>query len=156
VYPLVLNVESLETGFYHYNVEHHAVDLVHKLDLPKAKKLATDLCNEQSHAGSAHVLFVMVARFYRNFWKYRSQSRAYGVLLMDAGHLSQVFYLLATELGLGAFYTAAVDSSQVDSYLESFPEEMAVIGVCACGVKRGSGTDLGLNFSSFSPERDPA
>ncbi len=75
----------------------------------------------------------MTSRFYRNFWKYRKHQKAYGVLLMDAAHLSQTFYLVCTELGLGSFITAAINSTNIEQKLglDGFIE--GAIAICGCG-----------------------
>ena len=49
----------------------------------------------------------MTAVIERSRWKYR-MARAYRVLLTEAGHLCQVFYLVATALGLAPFCTMAL------------------------------------------------
>ena len=56
----------------------------------------------------APAMVVMVARFERLFWKYRRHTKAWRVVHLDVGHLSQTSYLSATELGLGSFVTAAI------------------------------------------------
>ena len=59
----------------------------------------------------SQALFVMTARFARSYWKYQRHAKAYAVVLMDAAHLSQTFYLLCADLGLGAFVTAAINNA---------------------------------------------
>ena len=56
---------------------------------------------------------IHVARFDRNFWKYAQHRKAYKAVLMDSAHLSQTFYLTAAHLGLGAFYTAAINDADI-------------------------------------------
>src|SRR5262245_14578191 len=46
------------------------------------------------------VLFTIAARFGRVSWKY--SSIAYALILKDVGALMQTFYLMATDIGLGA------------------------------------------------------
>jgi len=65
----------------------------------------------------AHVLFLLVARFERTLWKYRWHPKIYSALLMEAAHFSQTLYLVAAELGLGAFVTAIVNNGDVDERL---------------------------------------
>ena len=52
----------------------------------------------QAYGAEAHALVVLTCRFDRAFWKYRKVERTYAVAMMDAGHLSQTLYLLATEM----------------------------------------------------------
>jgi SagB-type dehydrogenase family enzyme len=80
------------------------------------------------------MLFIMTSRFYRNFWKYRETPRAYGVLLMDVAHLSQTFYLVCTELGVGAFVTAAINNANIEERLGLDGLVEGGVAVCGCGV----------------------
>ncbi|MEM7585911.1 MAG: putative peptide maturation dehydrogenase [Acidobacteriota bacterium] len=149
-YPLVLNAESLAPGLYHYRADDHALEMLEPIPLEQAKKLAVDCCNAQLYAGDAHVLVILTARFFRNQWKYRNRARTHGVMLMDAGHLSQTFYLVATDLGLGAFYTGAINGPLIEERLGLVASEEGAIGICGCGVT----TDrhgLGLKFQPFIP-----
>ncbi len=149
-YPLILNVEGVPTGLYHYNIHDHALVPLRQFDHAEAVKLATDFAHGQLYAGSAHALIVMTARFFRNYWKYRRRSRTYGVILMDAGHLSQTFYLVAAELGLGAFYSASVDGPRIEEELGIEPQEEGALAICGCGLRKKDGADLGLAFEPFS------
>ena len=99
VYPLVRAVEGVEPGLYHYSVERHGLTMVERLDAAGAEALADVFLGGQWYFASAPVLFVMAARFDRSFWKYRDHDKAYGAILIDAGHLSQTLYLVAEELG---------------------------------------------------------
>lgn len=150
-YPLVLNVESLATGFYHYNVEDHSLELLRELSIADGRDLALEISGGQAHARAAHALVVLTARFHRYFWKYRQRSQAYGAVLMDAGHLSQTFYLVATELNLATFYSAVVDGPRVEDMLGLQAPEESALGICACGVKAPEGPDLGLDFQPYVP-----
>ena len=105
----------------------------------------------QDFAASAHVLLLMTARFHRNFWKYRRNVRTYGVVLQDAGHLSQTLYLVCTDLGLGAFY-AAFDGPFVDEALGLDGVEEGTVGLAGCGVLPGAGVDdFSLDFFPYAP-----
>ena len=133
VYPLVLNVDGLQPGLYHYDVERHALESMQPLSLDEARELASEMTVGQHFPPDAAVVFLMTTRFPRHFWKYRGNNRAYGVLLMDAAHLSQTFYLVATELGLGAFVTAAINAHNIEEQLglDGFAE--APVAVCGAG-----------------------
>ena len=132
-YPLICNVEGVEPGLYHYDVAEHALKLLRPVARTEAPRLAYRFTAGQTWFASAPVLFVMAARFARNYWKYRENSKAYKVLLMDAGHLSQTNYLVCTELGLGAFFTAAVNDAFIEEELGLDPLEQGVVGIAGCG-----------------------
>ena len=87
----------------------------------------------QWYFADADVVFVMTARFGRSFWKYRRHAKAFRTLLLDAGHLSQTFYLVCTELGLGPFVTAALDDDALERVLGLDPLREGVLALCGCG-----------------------
>ena len=150
IYPLVLRVDGLAPGLYHYEMRNHALEPIREIDLETAQALATESCEGQTWAGACHVLFLMTARFYRNYWKYPQSQRTYNVILMDAGHLSQTFYLTAAKLGLGAFYSAAINNAKLEKALDLDAYEEGVIAVCGCGIK-APGKDFSLPFEPFEP-----
>jgi SagB-type dehydrogenase family enzyme len=87
----------------------------------------------QTYFGDAHDLLVLTARFDRAFWKYRNHRKAFTALLMDAAHMSQTLYLVATDLGLGGLRHRRghkVDIEErfgIDGYREG------VLAVCGSG-----------------------
>ena len=133
VYPLVTNVSGLETGLYHYSTKDHSLELIMSLSQDEASELANEFTAGQQFPRSAHVLFLMTARFYRNFWKYRQHQKSYSVIFMDAAHLSQTFYLVCAELGLGAFITAAINSANIEQKLGFDGITEGAIAICGCG-----------------------
>jgi putative peptide maturation dehydrogenase len=147
VYPLVLRAEGIAPGLYHYRVEDHALELVTALTPAEGEALASELTCGQTFLADAGVLFVMTARFARSFWKYRRHARAYATLLLDAGHLSQTLYLVATELGLGAFVTAAINGANVEERLALEPTTEGAIAICACGVPARGASPLQPDFA---------
>jgi putative peptide maturation dehydrogenase len=134
VYPLVRDVEGVEPGLYHYDVAGHLLEPIARLTPEEVAAFAYEFTSGQPHAQSAHCTFVLTTRFYRNFWKHRRHERAYAVLLMDAAHLSQTFYLLCADLGLGAFVTAAINGANIEERLglDGFSE--GALSVCGCGI----------------------
>jgi SagB-type dehydrogenase family enzyme len=75
------------------------------------------------------------SRFIRNFWKYRNHAKAYRALILDVGHLSQTLYLAATELGLAAFITAAVNEIDIENAFGLDPLEEGPLAVCGFGLR---------------------
>ncbi len=150
-YPLILRVEGLPPGLYHYAVQHHSLELLSSLSLSEAESLAVQMAAGQGYLRSAHVVIAMTARFYRSFWKYRKSLRTYGVLLMDAAHLSQTFYLVATELDLGVFFTATINAPRIEQALgvDGFAE--GALALCGCGLKRPDNSSLALERQPFTP-----
>ena len=151
VYPLVRAVEGVDPGLYHYAVEAHELELLEALSGVDAADLVVELTAGQEHFRTAQVLFLLTARFARNFWKYQAHAKAYRVLLFDAAHLSQTLYLVCTDLGLGAFVSAAVNEQDIDRRLGLPAFAEAAILVCGCG--RPIRSDREPPFRPFAPRR---
>jgi putative peptide maturation dehydrogenase len=149
-YPLVRDVDGVEPGLYHYDVARHALEPVAALPAADVSELAVRLAAGQPYAGDAHALVVLTSRFGRNFWKYRQHDRAYAVLLMDAGHLSQTFYLVCADLGLGAFVTAAINGADAEEALGIDGFNEGAIALCGCGPP-GPESPLDPPFLPFVP-----
>lgn len=94
----------------------------------------------------------MTARFYRNFWKYRRHQKAYLVLQMDAAHLSQTFYLLCTKLGLGAFFTAAINAVNIEKRVGLDPYTEGALAICGCGVPAAQ-SKLDPSYREYIPRK---
>lgn len=133
VYPLVRDVAGLEPGLYHYLGGEHALELVCGFDSEGARSFLDGALAGQWFFAESPVAFVMTARFGRSFRKYRRHAKIYRAIFLDAGHLSQTFYLLCTELGLGPWVTAALDESVVEHALDLDPLTEGVVAVCGCG-----------------------
>jgi putative peptide maturation dehydrogenase len=150
-YPLVSNVDGVEPGLYHYRGRDHALQVLKALDSRDVRELATEFVCGQTYFGDAQVLFLLVARFDRAFWKYRNHPKALGVVLMDAAHLSQTLYLVATDLGLGAFVTAAINDADIDEYLGLDGVHEGAVAVCGCGKPSGEASPFEPGFLPFVP-----
>src|SRR5919204_29741 len=150
VYPLIRNVENVEPGLYHYNVERHELELLSALTPDEGAGVAFELASGQPFVRDAPAIFLLTTRFYRNFWKYRRHRRAYAVLLMDAAHLTQSFYLVCTELGLGAFVTAAVNGANIEERLGLDPFAEGALAMCGCG-RPAARQELDVPFLPYVP-----
>ena len=96
--------------------------------------LALRLVVGQDYFAEASALVFHVARLDRQHWKYVRHPKALRVVLLDSGHLSQTFYLAATRLGLGAFYTAAVNDADIERILCLDASARLVVGANGIGV----------------------
>jgi putative peptide maturation dehydrogenase len=151
VYPLLLRIAGIEPGLYHYRTRDHALERVEALDDEEASSLATRFVAGQTYFAGAQALFLLTARFYRSFWKYRRHERAYSTLLLDAGHLSQTLYLVAAELGLGAFVTAAINGADIEERLGLDPVVEGAIAVCGAGVRAAGRSELEPEYEPYEP-----
>jgi putative peptide maturation dehydrogenase len=151
VYPLIAGVDGIGTGLYHYNARDHALELVAEADAKQAADMAAEFVCGQRYFSSANVLFLMTARFYRSFWKYRRHQRAYAALMMDAAHLSQTLYLVAAELGLGAFVTAAINGANIEERLGIDGWNEGAVAVSGCGRRTARRSPLEPEFAPYVP-----
>ena len=150
VYVLARDVEGVEPGLYHYGAERHQLELLARLAPDEAGSLAIEFSSGQPFVGDAPALFLLTARFYRSFLKYRRHRRAYAVLLMDAAHLTQTFYLVCAELGLGAFVTAAVNGANIEERLGLDPFTEGALAMCGCG-KPAAQQEIDVDFEPYVP-----
>jgi putative peptide maturation dehydrogenase len=150
-YPLILAVDELDPGLYHYNPAEHALELLAPLGVDEARAAANAFVCGQTYFGDANVLLVLAARFDRAFWKYRNHRKALTALMMDAAHLSQTLYLVATELGLGAFVTAAVNNVDIEERLGIDGYREGVLAVCGFGRPADERSPFDPEFLPFVP-----
>jgi putative peptide maturation dehydrogenase len=134
-YLLVQHVEGVPPGLYHYHPVEHVLESVTALTPDEAAALAKRFVAAQAYFVDAHVMVMPTSRFVRNFWKYRNHAKAYRALILDVGHLSQTLYLAATELGLGAFITAAVNEVDIEEAFGLDPLEEGSLAVCGFGIR---------------------
>lgn len=116
-YVLALDVEELEPGIWHYRARDHALDPLRLLPRDELRGFALLALAGQDWFADAPMMVVHACRFPRTFWKYRGHAKAWRAAVLDVGHLSQTAYLLATELGLGAFVTAAINEVDLEAAL---------------------------------------
>jgi putative peptide maturation dehydrogenase len=154
-YPVIALVEELDPGLYHYNGAEHALELLEPLARDEAQAAATSFVCGQTYFGDAHVLVVLAARFDRAFWKYRNHRKALTALLMDAAHLSQTLYLVATELGLGAFVTAAINNTDIEERFGLDGYREGVLAVCGFGRPAADRSAFDPEFLPFVPRETP-
>ncbi|MET0266878.1 MAG: putative peptide maturation dehydrogenase [Duganella sp.] len=133
-FVLIQRVDGVAPGLYHYHPVDHALTPLRSTTAAEAAALALQMVAEQDWLADAAMQVVMVGRVERTFWKYRNHQKAYRALALDSGHLSQTFYLLATEAGLPAFITAAINDVDIEQMLGLDHLRHAVIAVCGCGV----------------------
>ena len=146
-YVLAINVETLPAGIYHYETETHSLAELERIDTAHARELACEFTAGQTYFAEAHALVIHVARFDRNFWKYAQHRKAYKAVLMDSAHLSQTFYLTAAHLGLGAFYTGAINDADIARRLRLPSLREAAIAINGIGI-----ADCGRDDMHFLPD----
>jgi len=99
---------------------------------------------------------VLAPRFARNYWKYRNHAKAYRVTILDIGHLSQTLLLSATEMGLGAYITAAINEVDLERAFGLTHYVEGPLAVCGFGLRAGTMTTSELDPNHMVWPRDPA
>ncbi len=131
-YLLIRNVQGLADGAYHYQPMALALEPLPGLTKPVAA-LMLDALAQQHWFADAHVLVALAPRYARNFWKYRHHAKAYRAVVLEAGHLSQTLYLSATDAGLGAYVTCAINEGLFEHAFGLDPMTEGVLAVCGFG-----------------------
>lgn len=149
-YPLLRRVEGVEPGLYHYDGRSHALEQIAPVDAAASRELASRFVCGQTYFADAQALVILAPRFERAFWKYRNHPKALAALLMDAAHLSQTLYLVCTELGLGAFVTAAINNADIDEAfgLDGYGE--GAVAICGFGIPSAEPSSFDPVFESLA------
>ncbi len=135
-YLVVQHVEGVAPGLYHYHSGDHALEALASAD-SDLHAMANRFVAGQHWFADAHVQVILTPRFRRSFWKYRNHAKAYRALILDAGHLSQTLYLTATQLGLGAFITSAINEIEIERAFALDALEESPLAVCGFGYRGG-------------------
>jgi SagB-type dehydrogenase family enzyme len=110
LYLAVDRCEGLGPGFYHYDAGDHALVPI-AAPAHQLQALLTAAAYAMDAFGPPQILITLAARFGRISWKY--SALAYALLLKDVGVLTQTFYLMATEMGLGG---CAIGIANIDLF----------------------------------------
>ena len=131
-YLLVQNVEGLAPGLYHYQPLRHALEPLPPPSLP-LDELASQAVARQHWFANAHAMAILAPRWDRHYWKYRRHAKSYRAVALEAGHLSQTLYLAATEAGLAAYITAAINEIPLEQALGLDPVRDGILAICGFG-----------------------
>jgi SagB-type dehydrogenase family enzyme len=128
-YLAVLNIETLDRGFYRYlPIEHKLV--TERLDDMAGRRVA-GACFRQDWMTEAAVVFIWTTIPYRMEWRYGLA--AHRVILIDAGHVCQNLYLACEAIDAGTCAVAAYDQELMDQVLELDGDNEFVIYAAAVG-----------------------
>lgn len=127
-YLAISNIEGLERGIYHLNVQNFGLECLERGDfrMPMAQAaLRQEVC---LHAG---VIFIWTAVFYRSVWKYKQ--RGYRYIYLDAGHIAHAVALASVGLGLGSCQIAALFDNEVNRLVGIDGKDESTIYLTAVG-----------------------
>ncbi|MEO5731410.1 MAG: SagB/ThcOx family dehydrogenase [Byssovorax sp.] len=124
-YPLELyvatqSVEGLEDGVHHYDARAHELELRRP---GTAQPKLVDLALEQGMVRDSNVVVIITAIPERTMWKYGQ--RGYRYVWLDAGHLGQNLYLVATAMGLGPVGIGGFFDEELNELLDLPSDEEA-------------------------------
>lgn len=128
IYAVVMRVEGLEPGLYHYASASHALELIEQGDF-SGKLIDGSLGQEM--VGQAAVTFITTAVFARSTHKYGE--RGYRYAYMEAGHISQNISLQAASLGLGSVCVGAFFDDSINELIGVDGKKEAAIYIHAVG-----------------------
>ncbi|GGP59951.1 SagB family peptide dehydrogenase [Saccharothrix coeruleofusca] len=129
VYVHARSVEGLAPGWYHYDGSAHVLERIGPVWTAEEM---SEAAGDQEWVGRAPLVLAYTAVLERTRWRYDT-SRAYRVVQMDVGHLSQTAYLVATALGFGIGFTAALRDELVELALGCDAYHEVVLGMSALG-----------------------
>ena len=104
------NVEDVEKGVYHYNIQNHLLEEIVLGDF--GVKLA-HAALDQEMCADASAVFIWTAVFRRSKWKY--SQRAYRYIYLDVGHIAQNLALAAASITCGSCQVGAFFDDEVNS-----------------------------------------
>jgi SagB-type dehydrogenase family enzyme len=131
-YPVILAVEGLSAGIYHYQVRGHGLERLREGDF--SRELAAAALG-QGFLAAAACVFVWTALIGRSAVKYGQ--RAYRYIYLDAGHIGQNLHLAAEGLGLGCCMIGALYDDEVNGIVGADGEEETVLYLGAVGRSQG-------------------
>lgn len=129
VYPVILNVDGIEPGCYHYSVRRHGLEQISDAD---PREWIADAAGDQDWVREAGVVFVCTAFLPRSAWKYQ-YPRVGRVLLAEIGYTGQNMLLAASWLNLGAFTTMALRDEIFEERFGLDPLREPVLSICGAG-----------------------
>ena len=127
-YPVVNNVENIESGIYHFNIPDFSLEQLKKGAYHETIARAA---LDQHMCAAAGVVLVWTAIFQRSIWKYRQ--RAFRYIYLDAGHIAHAVALAAAGLGLGCCHIAALFDEEVNALLGVDGQKESAIYMTAIG-----------------------
>lgn len=113
-YVAINNVEGVKPGLYRYQAADHKLAFLREI---KDQRDAIDKANfGQKFVGYCAATFFWTAVPYKTEWRYVTESAK--LILLDAGHVCQNFYLACESIGCGTCAIGAYDQAKVDRLLK--------------------------------------
>ena len=130
-YISVRDVEGLESGYYHYMPDKHAVEVVQLMDKEVMFQEVHKSLWGQTWACKANVTFFYSIIPYRAEWRYGISSHR--VALIDSGHITQNLYVACASANLGTCAIAAVETELCNQMFHLDGEEEFIFYAATAG-----------------------
>jgi SagB-type dehydrogenase family enzyme len=127
-YVVAHRVADLASGLYHYGIQNH---VLHQLKVEDLRASIVQCGLMQDFLGQANVVLIYTAIFQRLRWRYRE--RTYRYALLEAGHIAQNGYLVATSTGMGACAVGAFMDDDLNALLDVDGRDEAALYMLAVG-----------------------
>lgn len=129
MYCIAFQIECLERGVYHYNVEQNAFENL--WELPDSAQSMSSFVHTSFNTEDAAALIIFSAVWERSFLKYKGL--AYPLVLTEAGHAAQNMLLIATSLNVAVRPLFAFKDAELSSALRLVKGQEQVIYTIALG-----------------------
>jgi len=131
IYPIIMNVNGLNQGIYHYYVRNNLLEMLEQKIISKSF-----LSNAFGRIEwpNASVFLVISSLFFRTQMKYHEAG--YKMILMDLGHLCQNIYLTCSALNIGCCEINGHSNSMFNELLDLDGWRESTLIVMALGNKK--------------------
>lgn len=129
-YPLEIYVILKDKGYFHYNIDRHALELI--IDEDISEKLASASWNQQ-FISEAYLNVILCAIFARTTQRYGERGVRY--VFIEVGHCAQNIHLEAVSLGLASVPIGAYEDDKVKAVLD-LPKNVEPLYIIPIGYSR--------------------
>lgn len=128
VYPLVINGKGIKPGLYHYSPSEHSLEVLLQPVLPEEIE---PIWTAQRWFRKAAVIILLTAVFHRTTNKYGKRGVKFPYI--EAGHLAQNIYLLATSVNLGCCAIGLLNEDPLIKLMDINPRDEYPVYYVALG-----------------------
>lgn len=117
-YLILVDVQDIACGIYHYNVKQHVLTHLHSLNQDQSQSVIKKhlLLDENRPGFNMRVAMVYSCVFRRSMFRYR-ESRSYRVMQYDLGHLTQNLTLLAKSYHLNVYSGYSCHEKEIEQLI---------------------------------------
>jgi SagB-type dehydrogenase family enzyme len=114
-YPIEIYIASFNTeltsGIYHYAFKSHSLEKLYECDWRMLSKYIN-----QNEFHNVSFVVIMTGIYMRSFSKYNSQ--AYPMTMIEAGHICQNMYLIATSMNLAGCAVCGFKKDEINNLID--------------------------------------